>query len=195
MSGIPMTMLIIFSAFTMNLMIQCGLGIKGIAESKKYCLITTVVKLGIIFVVVILLWLLFSRIIFSVFPGTLVYVLLFPVSFIVYEGFEFLFFQYISKKDTNEESFVNFPGGITAVAVFICINVANNFLETAVLSFGFTAGILLVFMIIREIRIRAALESVPRFIRGKPLVLITMGMLSLVFSVGSILLIRMIDIR
>lgn len=195
MNGIPVTLLVIFSAFTMNLILQCGLGIKGATVSLKNNIITTLIKLGTIFAVVIILWFLFSRIIYSLFPGIFIYILLFPICYIVYEGVEFLLFQYVVKKDPNDESFVHFPGGITAVAVFICLNIAGSFLETVLLSFGFTAGLLLVFLIIREIRVRASLESVPVFIRGKPLVLITMGMLSLVFTVGSMLLIRMIDIR
>jgi electron transport complex protein RnfA len=118
-------------------------------------------------------------------------VLLFPVSSVVYEALEYFIFQYLYKKDPSGEYIVSFPGGITAVCVFICVNLARGFLEAAVLSFGFTAGIFLVYLIIREVRKRAALEAVPRFLRGKPLVLITMGMLSLVFSVVSILLFRM----
>jgi len=39
------------------------------------------------------------------------------------------------------------------------------------------------------------LEAVPIFLRGKPLVLISMGMLSLVFSVGALLVFRMIGAK
>ncbi|MDR1869679.1 MAG: hypothetical protein LBQ82_06815, partial [Treponema sp.] len=133
----------------------------------------------------------FSRIVYPIIPNVFIYVLLFPVSSVVYEALEYFIFQYLYKKDPSGEYIVSFPGGITAVCVFICVNLARGFLEAAVLSFGFTAGIFLVYLIIREVRKRAALEAVPRFLRGKPLVLITMGMLSLVFSVVSILLFRM----
>jgi len=61
------------------------------------------------------------------------------------------------------------------------------------MAFGFTAGIFLVYLIIIEIRRRAALEAVPFFLRGKPLVLIAMGLLSLVFSAASLLFFRMIS--
>jgi electron transport complex protein RnfA len=176
----------------MNLVLQCGLGIKGAAESKNPLGMSTLIKSGIIFFSVILLWLFFSRMVYSLIPGVFVYVLLFPVSSIVYDGLEHLVFRYVYKKDTEGECFVNFPGGITAVSVFICVNIADSFLQAVVLSFGFMAGIFLVYLIIREVRKRAALEAVPLFLRGKPLVLITMGMLSLVFSTVSILLFRMI---
>jgi len=195
MIRVPFLLLIIFSAFNMNLTLQCALGLGGIPTSKNFDKRLALIKLSVVFTSVILLWVFFSRIIVSVFSGVFIYVLLFPVSYIVCDGLDFLLFRYILEEDREEECVISFPEGITAVAVFICINIANNFLETAVLSFGFTAGILLVSFILWEIRERASLEAVPRFLRGKPLVLISMGFLSLVFSAGSLLLLRMISAR
>ena len=195
MNGLSFLMLIILSAFTMNLTLQCALGIKGAAQATNCGWDFILVKSGILFTAVLLLWFFFSMVIFSLVSGIFIYVLLFPVSYIVYEGLDFILFNHIIKKDRKDEDFISFPGGVTAAAVFLCINIAGNFLEAAVLSFGFAAGILLVFLIVREIRKRAALESVPRFLRGKPLALIIMGMLSLVFSVTSLLFLRIMDFR
>jgi len=191
MRGMQLLLLLICSGFSMNIVLQCGLGIKGAAESKNPPGLSTLIRTGMIFFSVIVLWFFFSRIVYPIIPSVFIYVLLFPVSSIVYEALEYLIFQYLYKGNSNGECIVSFPGGITAVCVFICINLADNFLEAAVLSFGFTAGIFLVYLIIREVRKRADLEAVPHFLRGKPLVLITMGMLSLVFSLVSILLFRM----
>jgi electron transport complex protein RnfA len=179
----------------MNLILQCALGIKGISEAKKYGNISAFIILGIIFISIILLWLVFSRLFYSMIPGMFIYILLFPVSYIVYEGFEYFIFCYLMKRDPEDERFISFPGGITAAAVFVCVNIANNILETIVLSFGFSLGIYLVYLITREIRKRAYLEKVPSSLRGKPLVLIAMGLLSLVFSVSSLLLLGMIGTR
>jgi len=192
MSGIPFSLLI-YSAFTINLALQCALGISGIVESKAPFYLSSLVKLCLIFLTVILLWVLFSTLFSSLFPGLLLYILLFPVSAILYDGFEYLVFRYIFNKDAKNESIIKFPGGITAVSAFVCINVAANILETVLLSFGFVFGVFLINLIIREIRKRAALEAVPAFMQGKPLVLITMGILSMVFSTASILLFRMIN--
>ena len=192
MNGTLLLLLLIYSGFTINLVLQCALGINGIAESKSPLNISTLIKTGLIFFTVILLWFFFSRMLYSLFSGIFIYVLLFPVSAIAYDGLEFLVFRYIAKKDAESDSIISFPGGITAVAVFICINIANNFLETIVLSFGFVFGILFVNLIVREIRRRASLEAVPHFLRGKPLVLVAMGLLSLVFSTASLLIFRMI---
>ena len=188
MHEISFVFLIIFSAFTVNLTLQCALGINGMLDSLNSGRITTMIKLGIIFIAVIMLWGVFSVII----SGMFIYVLLFPVSSMVYYGLEFLAFHYIFKRDAKDEHSISFPEGITAVAVFICLNIANSFIEAAALAFGFAAGTLLVFLILGEISKRAALEAIPRFLRGKPLILISMGMLSLVFSTASLLLFRMI---
>jgi electron transport complex protein RnfA len=185
--------LLIYSGFTINILLQCGLGIKGIVESKSYLNKSVFIKLGLIFSSIILLWLFFTKIIFSLNSGIFKYVLLFPVSAIVYDGFEYLIFNYLFKNERETETFISFPNGITAAAVFICINIANNIAEVLILSFGFTSGIFLVNLIIREIRRRAALEAVPVFLRGKPLVLIAMGMLSLIFTAASLLFFRMIN--
>jgi len=183
---------LIFSALTLNLTLQCALGIKGASESKNPVSTAIFAKLGIIFFACLLLWLLFFKIIPSIMTGVFIYVLLFPVSFIVYDAMEYFIFHYIMKKDPKGECSITFPGGITAAAVFICVNTADSFSKAIALSFGFAAGIFLVYVIIGEIRQRAALEKVPQFLRGKPLVLISMGMLSLIFSAVSLLFFRMI---
>ena len=194
MNGIPLLLLFIYSGFTLNLVLQCALGIKGTIESKNLLKASTFIKLGIIFLSCILLWLFFSSIISFFNMGIFLYIILFPVSFLVCEGLEFLLFRYVIKQDSDSDSFVNFPGGITAVSVFLCMTLANNILEVIILSFGFVFGIFIVNLIVREIRRRAALEAVPHFLRGKPLVLITMGMLSLIFTTASLLLFRMIGL-
>ena len=193
MNNTPIILLIIFSAFTMNLVLQCALGIKGVAGSKNPARMSSLLKIGIIFISTFLMWVLLSKIISSIIYGIFIYVILFPLSFMLYNAFEFLLFNFMLKRDTEDDYSISFPGGITAAAVFITINIASNAKEALALSFGFSMGTFLVFIILGEIRRRASLETVPRFLRGKPLVLISMGLLSLVFSIASILLFRMIE--
>jgi len=188
MNGINPLILIIFSAFTVNLTLQCALGLKGAAVPDNGSKTSSLIRLLVIFTSVVILWFLFSKILSSFFSGMLIFVLLFPVSYMVYSGLEYFVFNYLTKKDMEDENFISFPGGITAVAAFICIDIASGFLEVLLLSFGFTAGIFLVILIIREIKKRAGLEAVPRFMRGTPLVLVTMGMLSLIFTAVSLLI-------
>jgi electron transport complex protein RnfA len=193
MINTPLLLLFIYSGFTMNIVLQCGLGIKGAVESKTVFNMPAFIKLGLIFLSIIILWLFFSKVIFSLISGVFIYVLLFPVSAIIYNGLEYFIFKFLYKNNNKTETFINFPDGITAAAVFICINIANDITDVLTLSFGFTFGIFLINLIIREIRKRAALEAVPVFLRGKPLVLIAMGMLSLIFTAASLLFFRMIS--
>jgi len=195
MNGMMFLSFLIFSSISMNLILHFGIGIKGASESKNPIDASTLVKSAVIFFAVILLWLFFSKVVSSISSGVFIYILLFPVTSIVYNGFEYLIFRYLVKKDPKEEGIISFPCGITSIAAFICINIANNFLQAIVISFGFIAGIFLVNLIVREIRKRAALEAVPVFMRGKPLVLVTMGLLSLVFSTASLLLFKVIGFR
>jgi len=194
MNQISFAVLIILSAFSMNLTLQCALGIKGAAESKNPGHFSNFIRLGVIFFSVILLWAFFLKIVSAIISGIFIYVLLFPVSFIVYDALEHLFFNQVLKRPVNESS-VSFPGGITAAAVFISLNIAENFIQAVLLSFGFAAGVCLVLIITGEIRRRAAMEAVPLFLRGKPLVLISMGMLSMVFSVGALIIFKMMSVK
>ncbi|MCL2214632.1 MAG: hypothetical protein FWC06_05410 [Treponema sp.] len=191
MNGMPLVLLI-YSTFTINIVLQCALGIKGIVDSKNHFNLSSMIKVSLIFLSVIISWFFFSRIIFSVISVFLMYILMFPVSSMIYTGFEYIVFAFLLKKGAKYESVIDFPGVITAVAVFVCINISHNIFETVVLSFGFVFGIFLVNILVYEIRKRASLEAVPAFLRGKPLVLVTMGLLSLVFTTASILLFRMI---
>ena len=190
MNGIPLVLLIVFSAFSMNLTLQCALGINSSSVNPKR--LPAMVKLGIIFVSVILLWVIFARIISSIIAGVFIYVLIFPSSAVFYATLEFFIFKFVLKRNPENENAPGFPAGVTAAAAFICVNVANNFSSALALSFGFVFGIFLVFLILCEIQKRAALEAVPRFLRGKPLVLVSMGMLSLIFSTASLMVFRMI---
>jgi len=193
MTGIPLYLLLIYSCFSINLVLQCGLGIKGVVESKNPFDMPVFIKSIIVFISIICMWFFFSMVVSSFFSGLIIYVLLFPVSAVFYSGLEYLIFNFLLKNDRNNEPEPGFPPVFTAAASFICVNIAGSILDTVILSFGFIAGLFLINFIIWEIRRRAALEAVPLFLRGKPLILIAMGLLSLIFTSASLLLFRMID--
>lgn len=191
MTSINAIVLMIFSGLSVNLILQCALGVREISRVKENNKYSVYIKIGIIFFEIIFLWIVFSKIISLINSGIYIYILLFPVCSIVYDGFEYIIFRHIIKKEVNDGNFAGFYGGIAAAALFITLNTANNFLNAVSLSFGFTAGILLAFIILGEIHKRAALEAVPKFLRGNPLTLISMGLLSLIFSGASLLMFRM----
>jgi hypothetical protein len=71
--------------------------------------------------------------------------------------------------------------GMLGAALFIILGLAGSFAQAAMLSFGFAAGAALAVMIAGEIRRRSAMEAVPDCLKGGPLILAAMGLLSLVF--------------
>ena len=192
MNAIPLALFVIFSGLSMNLVLQCGLGIRGVISKSRRNTGSAFEKLVIVFISILLLWVFFAKIISVFSAGVFIYVLIFPFGSVVYDGFEYLACHFILKKEVEKDCHISFCGGITAAALFICLNIANSFLEAAALSFGFVSGIFLSFMILVQIRRRAALESVPRFLRGNPLLLISMWLLSLVFTTAALVLFRMI---
>jgi len=192
MNEMSIIILMIFSCFMMNPVLQCALGVSGFTASKSHSKKSIIIKLSVVFITVILLWVIFSVLISAVVSGIFIYVLVFPAGYMVYEGLDFIVFRHILKRETREESAVGFPEGITSVILFICIYLADNFIKVLVLALGFTGGALMVYLILGEIQKRASLETVPVFLRGKPLFLISMGMLSLVFSTASVLIFRVI---
>ena len=193
--NVPLVLFVIFSGLSMNLMLQCGLGIEGAASSSSggQSINGALGKLVFIFISVLLLWVFFAKIISAISAELFVYVLLFPVASIAYDGFEYVICHFILEKEVERDCNISFCNGITAAALFVCLNLADGFVQAAALSFGFVSGIFLSFLILREIRRRAVLESVPRYVRGRPLILISMGLLSLVFTATALLLFRMIE--
>ncbi|MDR2952808.1 MAG: hypothetical protein LBU82_06170 [Treponema sp.] len=192
MKVLPLVLFMIFSGLSMNLMLQCGLGLSNAASAKKKSKQLVLIQAGIIFTAVILLWVIFAKIISSIVSGIYIFVLLFPASSLLYDSLESLTFRWLLKREMENEFPVSFSSGITAAAAFISLTAARGFIEAVALSFGFASGVLLAFLILGEIRLRASLEAVPRFLRGKPLTLISMGLLSLVFFRVSLLLFSMI---
>ncbi|MCL1991520.1 MAG: hypothetical protein FWG66_01040 [Spirochaetes bacterium] len=189
MSG-AIAVLVFFSGFSANLLLQCALGIKGVALNEEFRIHTTLVKLGIVFTAAMLLWIVFDFLLFFLPAPLTLYVLVFPVGALAFDGLDFLLYRVVLKKEIAKDSYVDFCGGITAAVLFICLNAANNIIGAFALSLGFASGILLSVMILREIRRRAALEAVPVFLRGNPLLLISMGLLSMVFYAASLMLFR-----
>ena len=190
-----LAMLAVFSGLSMNLVLQLGLGLKELItdENPDYAKNTNakgvLAGLGILFLSNFFLWLVFSFV-RSLPLGLAEYFLLFPASY--------LFFSVIESLSNQSASFKKIAGifvfwnvfrtsALVTAALFITLNVAGNMAEAAVLSLGFTAGIALAVAIAGEIRRRSEMEAVPRFLRGGPLVLVSLGLLSLVFSSAALM--------
>ncbi|MCL2066109.1 MAG: hypothetical protein FWG99_01430 [Treponema sp.] len=192
MNTVYLAILLTFSGFAMNLILQCALGIRGDTSNIGYKIDNVLIKLLVIYITVMLLWFILEKINYLFSSELLIYIILFPLSSVVYDGFIFLAFRFIIRKEDENNSGISFCGGICAAVLFISLNIAKNIVEAAALTLGFILGIFLSIMIIREIRRRAALEAVPRFLRGSPLLLISMGLLSLVFTASALIFFKML---
>jgi len=191
--------LAVFSGLSMNLVLRFGIGLQRIAleeeprdlgENAKWMFF---VWPGIYFISVILLWLFFSILQSALFLGFLEYILIFPVTSLLFTAIEYLAKRLVLRTGwrggtvsfylMDEAGGGSTRGAIGAdvgAALFIILGLAGTFAEAAVLSFGFSAGAALSVLIVGEIRRRSAMEAVPRCLRGGPLVLVAMGLLSLV---------------
>jgi len=200
--------LAVFSGLSMNLILRFGIGLHLIAleenpgQSGENSGWAFLVWPGIYFVSIMLLWLFFSIIQSVLFLGFLEYILIFPVSSLFFTLIEYLAkrlvlktgrrgrffsldcFYLITGSGGNADAAVNgvapLNGAMVGAALFIILGLAGGFAEAAMLSFGFSAGAALAVLIVGEIRRRSGIEAVPRCLRGGPLVLVTMGLLSLV---------------
>jgi electron transport complex protein RnfA len=84
--------------------------------------------------------------------------------------------------------------GLALASLFISLRLALSPAEALALTLGFSLGTLLAAIILREINRRSSLEAVPKSLRGAPLTLISMGLLSLIFSSVSAILLRVLGV-
>jgi len=188
-----LVMLAGFSGLSMNLILQFGLGLKGIAFDESISKDRLLAGSWVIFATVIFLWLVFSfiRSVFSL--GFLEYVMLFPVSSLFFSIFECMANRFMLKKNEGQERTILFGdsvtgGALAGAALFMTLNVAGSISEVIVLSLVFSCSTVLVMVVVSEIRRRAEMEAVPHRLRGGPLALIAMGLLSLIFASGALML-------
>ena len=200
--------LAIFSGLSMNLILRFGFGLQRISlegnsgHSPNISKWAFFLWLCIFFISIIMLWLFFSLVQSVLFLGFFEYFLIFPVSYLFFSFLadlaRRLFFGKNSGESVSLDDFcltangafssgassngVFSSGAMVSTAVFIILGLAGSFADAVVLSLGFSAGIAFAVLIAGEIQRRSGMEAVPRFLRGGPLVLITMGLLSLVFT-------------
>lgn len=196
--------LAVFSGLSMNLALRFGIGLQRIAfeedtrDMGKNAKWVFLVQLGIYFISVMLLWLFFTILQSVLFLGFLEYILIFPVSSLFFTAVEALANRLVLIKDwkgetvsrnnfisdyflTGQSSYKCAFSGMTGAALFIILGLAGSFGQAVMLSFGFSAGSALSVLIVGEIRRRSAIETVPECLKGGPLILVAMGLLTLVF--------------
>jgi electron transport complex protein RnfA len=180
---VQLAALAVFSSLSMNLLLQCGLGMRRAVQEGGKPL--PFAQMGLLALAVLVLWVFFSYL-----PalGFFTYLLLFPLSVLVYAGLEGLFFRLFLKQPPPGPPACVSCDGLTAAALFLTLHLASGFVEATVLALGFALGLLLSLLILEEIRRRSRMEAVPPFLQGSPLALISLGLLSLIFSSAALML-------
>jgi electron transport complex protein RnfA len=212
--------LAVFSGLSLNMILQFGLGISAITggdtAARKGSNEVPLSQWGILFLSVLILWCFFSYIVIPSAFGFLESFLLFPAAAAVSQGLCWLF-SYIFRPGkttgafppgfqklflelkrvfpkTRPEHFLSPYNGLVLAALFLTQRLALSFLEALVLFLGFFLGCLGAAFILREIQMRSSHEAVPRILRGSPLTLLSMGLLSLIFSSVSAILLRVLGV-
>ncbi|MDR0561408.1 MAG: hypothetical protein LBG73_01805 [Spirochaetaceae bacterium] len=188
--------LFICAGFSLNLILQFALGIRGVAEGQERSDPIPLFQGGILFVSVLSLWLVYSYIISPLAFGFLEYVLLFPLSALACIGLERLLVSFIPSMVPDSKWFAPDSGynGLTPTALWLTLHIAGTPLEALILSLSFAVGIALTMVLLCYIRKRSALEAVPKNLKGRPLMLIAMGLLSLVFTSLTAVFFTILDI-
>jgi len=196
--------LAIFSGLSLNLLLTFALGAAGTAGDKlpegQSSRVLPLHQICFLFISVLFLWVVFANIFPPRWRGFFEYFLFFPLSALVCMGLEFLleqvYLRFLPKLASPVKVFRAFTAydGLVPAALIITLAVAGNFGNAFILALFFALGNLAAMLILNEIRRKSTLEWVPHNLRGSPLILISMGLLSLIFASAAGLFFKMLDV-
>jgi electron transport complex protein RnfA len=175
----------------MNLLVQFGLGLgiltagEPVKDSGPFRLRACLA--GVLTLALFFLWFFFTYILAPLGPGFYWYLLLYPLSASLTKGLEVLSKKFLP---LNRALIFSFPGGYAEflpLGLLIILHLSLRPPEALFLSLSFSLGVFLSLEILREVRRRSTLEAVPLFLRDTPLALISLGLLSLIFSSASLM--------
>jgi electron transport complex protein RnfA len=178
----------ICASLAMNLLVQFGMGL-GILAGDGEDYLPSLAWGPVFFAGLFLLWLVFSYIFAPLGLGMYWYLLLYPLSAALIRGVEILISWEGAAKFLRRVPPVP-PRGWTeflCAGLLISLHLALNPLEALFLAFFFSGGLVFSLAVLREAGRRSRFEAVPPFLRGSPLALISLGLLSLIFSSASVM--------
>jgi electron transport complex protein RnfA len=201
---IALASLAIFSGLSLNLLLSFALGTADVVadvlpkgEPKRQL---PFFQFGVMFISVLFLWLIFANILPPIWRGFSEYFLFFPFSALVCMGLELLreriFPRFFPKLGSSKKVFSAFTAydGLVPASLIITFLLAGNFSSAVVLALFFVTGNVVAMLILYEIRRRSTLEWVPRYIRGTPLIIISMGLLSLVTLSVAVICLKILEV-
>jgi electron transport complex protein RnfA len=181
--------LMLFASMSLNLLFSFGLGIRELVKRERSSSFRIYYPWVILFVVTFILWIFFRQMSFLWFPTLL---LVYPLSVFGSLGLETAIFTAFPRLGPNPGIFS--PGssynGLSLVSLFLALRFALTLSEAFAVSLSFSGGGLLAFLIVKEIQKRSYWEALPHSLKGTPILFISTGLLSLVFSSASVLLLK-----
>jgi electron transport complex protein RnfA len=186
---INLAILGICASLAMNLLVQFGQGLGILAGDEAEGGSSFCVQGLIFFVSLFFLWLLFTYVLAPLGLDFYWYLLLYPLSAALIWGI-----GWVSRKGRGFFLFRSSPRScpliraeFLALGLLISLHLALNPLEALFLALCFSLGLVFSLVVLREIDRRSRFEAAPPFLRGSPLALISLGLLSLIFSAASIM--------
>jgi Na+-translocating ferredoxin:NAD+ oxidoreductase RnfA subunit len=200
----------IFAGFSLNLMLQFAIGLGfGLSQSlgqgldssqnrtdrdeasasagikNKYSVVPYI-QIGCLFLGILIFWTAYYFVLKFFSGGFIEYFLIFPLSSLICMGVETAVKkvspQYIDETSFSTYSALSGYSGLAPASFILTSLLAVNLLDGIIMAFFFALGCLLISAIIAEIKRRSFLERVPVYLKGNPLKLISMGLLSIVFA-------------
>ena len=176
-----MIALAVCAGLSFNLILQFALGIKTITETHERSYPIPFFQGGVLFLGVFMLWCAFSYILAPLGLGFFEYILIFPLCAFACMGFETFFAHFLpslvpSAKPFTPETAYN---GLGALSLWLTLQLAGTPFEALVLSLCFALGAFCAMLLLHYIHKRSELETIPAYLKGRPLTLIATGLLSL----------------
>jgi electron transport complex protein RnfA len=185
--------LVVFSAFCLNLFLCFGIGIRELVSRERSPVFHIYYPWGILFAVTAALWLFFERFLALAdwFPG---FLLIYPLSLFSGLGLETALFKLFPRLGENPGVYRIGSGynGFSLAALFLTTRLAVTFAEALLFSLAFSGGACIAYLIIKEIQKRSFWEAIPHSLRGSPILLVSMGLLSLILYVSALLVIQVL---
>jgi electron transport complex protein RnfA len=188
---INLAILGICASLAMNLLVQFGQGL-GILTRDNGGEGALRGRVLIFFISLFFLWFLFTYVLSPLVLDFYWYLLLYPLSAALLRGLEILGSPERIKRFFPSRPlpspFPLPPGWVEflVLGLLISLHLALNPLEALFLAFSFSLGLVFSLAVLREIDRRSRFGAVPPFLRGGPLALISLGLLSLIFSAASV---------
>jgi electron transport complex protein RnfA len=196
--------LAVFSGLSLNLLLQFALGTAGAAgetrhkaDAKKEL---PLIQFVILFVSILVLWVFFKYLLPVFWRGFSEYFLFFPFSALVCIGLELAVERIVPKIFSQFKGIKKNFNALTAYDGLVCVSLiltftaARSFTDAFIIALFFAIGTLTAMIILNEIGRRSALERVPKYLRGSPLIIISMGLLSLISAFTAGIFFRILEL-